>query len=146
MNQIPMHSEFVVLNNLLSCNISRVISSSLKHHRISFDEFIVLLHLSEMPNVPLGRTDLALLIGKSSSSGMRVVARLEDRGLIQSVEYPSNRRLKLVEISVIGKRIYNEALPTFSQSSNMAIGSLESDDLKSLVELYRKQHAMGSSL
>jgi DNA-binding MarR family transcriptional regulator len=74
---------------------------------VSDDELTALLHLVEYRQITQGQL---VAIGTLSRSGVgAMVARLEDAGFIERVQDPTDRRVRLLQLSALGSRRMREA-------------------------------------
>ena len=98
---------FVNLSKILTEN-SRRFNGGLDG--IGFNEFVILLHLSQSPENKIRRIDLAEKMGLTASGVTRILAPMEKIGLIQKEANARDARVSYVAISSSGKRNLAETL------------------------------------
>lgn len=98
---------------------------------------ILLLHRAQPDCVaPSGELQKALAL---TSGGMtRRLDRLQERGLLERIPDPKDRRAWLVQLTDIGKELAVNIRASSVSSSNMTDGDLETDEWKTLVTLLQK--------
>jgi len=79
-----------------------------QHSEISLDEFIILDTVSCYPNIC--QRDLAKMILKGASHTSKILATLEQRGIIERIlDQKGNRVIKKIRITKTGQDIYKAA-------------------------------------
>jgi DNA-binding MarR family transcriptional regulator len=84
----------------------------LTEHRLSLNEYVVLMNLSEEPRGSLRMTDLATRVALSPSGVSRVVGRLASMGLVSRMKCPSDGRGYFAVLSDVGLARLRAAYPT----------------------------------
>jgi DNA-binding MarR family transcriptional regulator len=98
-----------VLNlNKVNTILSRRFDNSLGG--VSFNEFIILYHISQSPDGKMRRIDLAEKIGLTASGVTRLLLPMEKTGLIKRGEAEHDARVSYVLIATGGQRRLTEAL------------------------------------
>ena len=85
---------------------------SLSAHGISFNDFMILYLLNQMPAGKMRRVDLADKIGLTSSGVTRMLVPMEKIGLIQRETNERDARVSYAAITETGKGILQDALVT----------------------------------
>ena len=102
----------------LLMNIAKVQSllsrrfDSLSAHGISFNDFMILYLLNQVPGGKMRRTDLADKIGLTSSGVTRMLVPMEKIGLVQRETNTRDARVSYAAITETGKGILQDALVT----------------------------------
>jgi DNA-binding MarR family transcriptional regulator len=94
---------------VVSCALEKALQDE---HRIGLSEFETLERLVEAKCGKYRMSDLAGDIHLSQSALSRAVARLERDGLVERSMCADDRRGVFVGLTVTGKRVYQQALPT----------------------------------
>lgn len=68
------------------------------------------------------------------------IDRLEERGFLQRVDHPSDRRVVLVELTEDGMSKIDEALPAHAANEKEILQALTTSEYRSLVKLLRRLH------
>jgi MarR family transcriptional regulator, organic hydroperoxide resistance regulator len=100
---------------------------------VSMTHFNVLTLLRHHDAMPMSR--LADVIGTSLPSATGVVDRMEERGLVERVRVPDDRRVVLVRPTQAGLDLVDEAELIGSDLFRRALGRLESRDLDDLARI-----------
>jgi DNA-binding MarR family transcriptional regulator len=100
---------------------------------ISMTHFAVLTLLRHHDAMPMHR--LADLIGASMPSVTGIVDRMEERGLVERVRVPDDRRVVLVQPTRAGLDLVDEAELVRSDLIKQALGRLSEDELAELARI-----------
>jgi DNA-binding MarR family transcriptional regulator len=100
---------------------------------VSMTHFNVLTLLRHHDAMPMSR--LADVIGTSMPSVTGIVDRMEERGLVERVRVPDDRRIVLVRPTRAGLDLVDEAELIGSDLFRRALGRLESRDLDDLARI-----------
>ena len=84
---------------------------------ISFQEFIILYHLSEATDQKMRRIDLAEKVGLTASGITRLLLPMEKIGLVKRLASKGDARVSLVAIANGGKEYLNESLKRLEEFS-----------------------------
>ena len=82
-----------------------------KPHGLSGDDYGVLVALSDSPDNQLRMADLAEQSAQSRSRLSHHVARLEDRGLVERISCPEDRRGQYAVLTARGRELLEQAAP-----------------------------------
>ena len=100
---------------------------------VSDDELTALLHLVEHPQITQGRL---VAIGTLSRSGVgAMVARLEDAGLVERTQDPTDRRVRLVRLSAAGERRMRAACGGYDDDVERLLSARAAHELEALAGL-----------
>lgn len=130
--------ELVMTLSSLQSKIQKCIESQLSIHGISFTEFMVLYQLSIATSKTMRRIELAENVGLSASGVTRLLAPMVKMNLVQKEANPRDARYSLVKLSDAGKRLFNDALVSFKQSSESLMMAIEDKQLAQLLNLTEK--------
>src|SRR6187397_2495262 len=97
---------------------------------ISMTHFHVLTLLRHHDAMPMGR--LAEILDASMSSTTGIIDRMEEKGLVERVRVPDDRRIVLVRSTAAGLALIDEAELVKSEIIISAISRLEPDQLDRL--------------
>lgn len=97
---------------------------------ISMTHFHVLTLLRHHGDQPMGR--LAEILDASMSSATGIIDRMEERGLVERVRVPDDRRVVLVRPTDAGVELVDEAELTRSEVMHEALLRLDLDQLERL--------------
>ena len=107
-------------------------SQRLVRRNISMTHFHVLTLLRHHDAMPMGR--LAEVLDASMSSATGIIDRMEERGLVERVRVPDDRRLVLVRPTQAGLDLVDEAELVKSDVMAAAIGRLSPEQVDRLVQ------------
>ena len=115
-----------------------------ENHGISVREFSLLEVLSRQHDGDGGHlrmNELAAAVALSQSATTRLVARLEERGLLSRYICPTDRRGIYTSVSPEGLRLLEEARPTNAAALDEILDRLSSEQsMASIVALLRSDH------
>lgn len=97
---------------------------------ISMTHFHVLTLLRHHDAMPMGR--LAEILDASMSNTTGIIARMEERGLVERVRVPDDRRIVLVRPTQAGRDLVDEAELVKGDVISAAIGRLSDAELAEL--------------
>ena len=104
-------------------------------HRLSVVEYSVLELLSRQERWHMRMQQLAAAIVLSQSATTRLVARMEEQGLLSRYLCENDRRGIYTEVTEVGLRLLEEACPTHDHALHEAI--LDAEQLPELAGLVR---------
>ncbi len=127
-----------VLHDRISSHIERALQPA---HGISVREFSLLEVLSHQHDGDGGHMQMkqvAAAVALSQSATTRLVARLEERGLLSRYICPTDRRGIYTEVTPDGRRTLTAARPTNDAALHEALGELAADaEFADLVQVLR---------
>lgn len=120
--------------------LPRVMDSDLmRERRMSLTDYTVLMHLSETPERRMRMSELAATCDFSLSGMTRVVARLENQGLVQRVSCETDARVSYAVLTDSGLARLEEAWPTNLASVRRHIfDHLEGMDIARLARAFER--------
>lgn len=77
---------------------------------ISFNEFIIMYHLSQAPDKKLSRTDLSEKLGLTASGITRLLLPMEKIGLIKRAAHETDARMSWILLGSGGKEKLSDAM------------------------------------
>ena len=114
-------------------------------HRISVNEFDVLINLDNASGERLRMTNLANAVLLSSGGLTRLVGRLEDRGLVLREPDPADGRSSLASLTDAGRSLLARARVTHDLVIAELIGEpLSATDLRTLTRVLQRVLDAGS--
>ncbi len=109
---------------------------------LSFQEFIILYHLSQAPEEHMRRIDLADKVGLTPSGVTRLLLPMEKIGLVKRVTNKGDARVSLVRLAKGGREHLSEALTRSAEFAEELLTKDEQTKLasigKTLAELEKK--------
>lgn len=117
-----------VLHDRISSHIERALQPA---HGISVREFALLEALSHQHDGDGGHLQMkqvAAAVVLSQSATTRLVARLEDRGLLSRYICPTDRRGIYTEVTAEGHRVLTAARPTNDAALQQALDEVGTDE------------------
>ena len=96
-----------------------------------------LIHLEESGD-GLHQKDLAALAGIDASSLVRLIDRLESRGLVQRRPHPTDRRARLVFLTQAGRGAVTDIRALLVQAEADMLGGLADADLESMLDGFER--------
>jgi len=103
----------------------------------SFPQVAVLALLAEAER-PLPVTRIARLLLQESSSVSNLVERMCERGLVERVKDPRDRRVVLVTLTDLGRRVHDDGRSSAAAVSNEFFGVLSVEERATLRDLLQK--------
>jgi DNA-binding MarR family transcriptional regulator len=112
--------------------IRRVDQALAGYHGISFNDFLLLHHLSQGPGGRLRRVDLAQRHGLTASGITRTLLPLEKLYLVERQHEPRDARVTYAAITTSGTELLRNALVSAEQVSNELLASAAPEELETL--------------
>lgn len=110
---------------------------------ISFQEFVILYHLSEASEQQMRRIDLAEKVGLTASGVTRLLLPMEKIGLVKRLAHKGDARVSLVALAKGGQEYLNESRKRLEEFSEEHVSSAEQ---KKLGDLGEQLEAWGKKL
>ena len=126
---------FIVLSRAYKA-VSEHVNKSIQSNGLNPTEFAVLELLYHKGDQPLQQIGGKILL--ASGSITYVVDKLEQKGLIQRIACPSDRRVTYAQISVEGKQFIEEIFPAHEQRINELMAALTDQEKMTAIELLKK--------
>ncbi|UOY08564.1 winged helix DNA-binding protein [Muricauda sp. SCSIO 64092] len=89
-------------------------------------------------NGEVAKTDLIRMMAFDKSTGMGVIKRLLNKGLIEEFPNPEDKRSKLLRLTQNGKKAVALGYQTVPGAANMISKNLEDDEKQELLHLLKK--------
>ena len=89
-------------------------------------------------NEEVAKTDLIRMMAFDKSTGMGVIKRLLNKGLIEEFPNPEDKRSKLLRLTHNGKKAVALGYQTVPSAANMISKNLEDDEKQKLLYLLKK--------
>ncbi len=103
---------------------------------LTFDDFISLVYCAERGSMT--KTDLVEATVNEKTSGMLVIKRLIDRGLVQQMDNEEDRRSRCITLTDEGRAVLRAVQPTINQSSTLLTGDLSEEEQTQLALLLQR--------
>ena len=134
MNQISDRVKFLVTLSKTQSVLSKRFDSGMGNG-IGFNEFLILLFLSQAPEQKMRRIDLADKIGITASGITRMLLPMEKIGLVKNGDNEADARVRFVYLSSGGKEKLEDALDRFEMLAEDVISDDKVNNLKSFSDL-----------
>ena len=127
------HLEFVLQLARTQTVVMRRLDQALAgYHGLSFNDFLLLHHLSQGPGGRLRRVDLAERHGLSASGVTRTLLPLEKLHLVERQQEPRDARVAYAAITQAGRELLGHAHVLAEQVSTELLRSSSPAELKAL--------------
>ena len=113
--------------------VGRLERDLLDQRSLPLSWYEVLLHLSRAPEGAMRMQDLSEAVLLSKSGMTRLIDRMEERGLVERIRVPDDRRVVLVRVSPEGARMRDEIEAIKQDQMRSILGNLDVDQLTRLV-------------
>jgi MarR family transcriptional regulator, organic hydroperoxide resistance regulator len=112
------------------------VAASVQHHGLTIPQFEVLstLAVADCTN----QQELADRLQVTKGNLVGLIDRLTDRGFVERVVVPDDRRVNRVRITAAGKRLFDQALPEQLAIVDKMMSLLASGELQNLRSLLEK--------
>ncbi len=107
-----------------------------KEETQNLDELIFLIILLEYNE--LSKTELITHAVSEKTTGMEILKRMEQNGLLNSITNPNDGRSKLIKISDKGLAVIHKLFPAMEKVSRLVSGNLTSTEKDVLFEILNK--------
>jgi MarR family transcriptional regulator, 2-MHQ and catechol-resistance regulon repressor len=126
---------FIVLSRAYKA-VNEHVNKSIQTHGLNPTEFAVLELLYHKGEQPLQQIGGKILL--ASGSITYVVDKLEQKGLLNRVACPNDRRVTYAQISDQGKQFIEEIFPTHEQKINELMSILSDEEKEIAIALLKK--------
>lgn len=126
---------FVILSKAYKVIMDRAVKD-MKRNGLSATEFSVLellYHKGKMPLQPIGDKILV-----TSGSITYTVDKLEQKGYLQRVDCPDDRRVTYAEITAAGKDLFDRIFPAHAEVVESLMGGLTPEEKQTAIKLLKK--------
>jgi len=119
----------------LQNKVSRQIEASLDFYKITYSEFMALFHLNCAADHTMRRVQLAELIGLSASGVTRLLAPMENAGLVDRVSSHRDARISMVKLTRSGKALFKQSSHRLEKAAEKQTRDLSTEELKQFIAL-----------
>lgn len=105
-------------------------------YNISRAEFFVLYYISTTPNIT--QTILANSLNVTTPTVVKIIDRMEKRGLLSRIQDKQNRRINFLNLTPEGKKILATLLPVAETFKDDAIKGISNEDLDIYLKVLQK--------
>ena len=132
---LSSHLEFVLqLARTQTIVIRRLDQALSSYHGLSFNDFLLLHHLSQGPGGRLRRVDLAERHGLTASGLTRTLLPLEKLGLVERQQEPRDARVAYAALTAAGRELLGHAQLLAGQVSKDLLRAGSAEDLQTVSE------------
>lgn len=124
------------LLNKLSLNIKQKLEEKLKDKNITVHQFGILLLISK--RTTLTQKEIAMQTNGDEPATARLMNRLEEKGYIERISDPQDKRKKLVSLTTEGKRLSEILLPHANAINAQFSAVLSPEEKETLLTLLNK--------
>jgi len=143
---LSFHLEFVLqLVRTETVVIRRLDQALSSYHGLSFNDFLLLHHLSQGPGGRLRRVDLAERHGLTASGITRTLLPLEKLGLVERQQEPRDARVAYAALTGAGRELLGHAQLLAEQVSKDLLRAGSPDDLQATSQALARLATMASS-
>jgi DNA-binding MarR family transcriptional regulator len=143
---LSSHLEFVLQLVRTQTVVMRRLDQALgSYHGLSFNDFLLLHHLSQGPGGRLRRVDLAERHGLSASGITRTLLPLEKLGLVERQQEPRDARVVYAALTEAGRELLGHAHLLAEQVSKELLRASSPDDLQAISQSLARIAAMALS-
>lgn len=126
---------FIVLSRALE-SVKKQVVKDIKRYELNLTEFAVLellYHKGEQPIQIIGKKVLL-----ASSSITYVVDKLEEKGLLERIACPNDRRVIFGRLTEKGEKLMEEIFPQHEKAMAKIFSSLSKEEKEQAIELLKK--------
>ncbi len=126
---------FIVLSRALE-SVKKQVVKDIKRYELNLTEFAVLellYHKGEQPIQIIGKKVLL-----ASSSITYVVDKLEEKGLLERIACPNDRRVIFGRLTEKGEKLMEEIFPQHEKAMAKIFSSLSEEEKEQAIELLKK--------
>jgi len=127
--------KFLLHLSKVQTTINRKLDGQLSVHGLSFNDFVILYHLTQAPAQKLRRIDLAEKIGVTASGVTRILAPMEKIGLVSREANEHDARISYVVLAPGGRRLFQESSKTAGYVAAELFPSSKTKKVEKLAEL-----------
>jgi len=119
-------------------HFNKKIDRTLSVHGLSFSEFLVLHHLHESANKMMSRIELADAVSLTPSGITRLLNPMEKNRLVEKEKNNRDARVSLVKLTSPGIEIYQNALSSCENFSELLAKNITKKQLIILIDILEK--------
>ncbi|MCK0147318.1 MarR family transcriptional regulator [Arenibacter sp. F26102] len=136
--QIPIASRTLIHLSLVEAKINEIMTTALKPHGVSLQQFNVLRILRGQKGKPANLSTLNERMVTKMSNTTRLVDKLILKGYVDRVVCPSNRRKVEINITVQGESALSEMDTALKEAEEKLLNNFTVEDLTALNVLLDK--------
>lgn len=131
---------YAALIKQLSTEIQKRADAALQESDLTMTQMYFLGALSHLPNRTATLKELERYFRVAQSTAAGVAARLEKKGLIESLPDESDRRVKRVRVTDAGADTLHHAIETMERGEAQMLSPLTDAEQETLLKLLRRVH------
>ena len=132
---------YAALIKQLSTEIQKRADAALQESDLTMTQMYFLGALSHLPDGCATLKELERYFRVAQSTAAGVAARLEKKGLIESLPNESDRRVKRVRVTDAGADTLHHAIETMERGEAQMLSPLTADEQETLITLLRRVHS-----
>lgn len=121
--------------------LQRQINNEMRPRGITMSQMRVLVELHHAEEGELSFKQLERSLGVAQSTVWGLVARLEDKGLVESMGSQEDARAKLVRITEPGLRLCEQSYEEMLAHERQLVAGLAPEEAETLLDLLERVHA-----
>ncbi len=131
---------YAALIKQLSTEIQKRADAALQESDLTMTQMYFLGALSHLPEGTATLKELERYFRVAQSTAAGVAARLEKKGLVESLPNENDRRVKRLRITDAGADTLRHALETMERGEKQMLSPLDEAEQETLITLLRKVH------
>ena len=131
---------YAALIKQLSTEIQKRADAALQESDLTMTQMYFLGALSHLPEGTATLKELERYFRVAQSTAAGVAARLEKKGLVESLPNENDRRVKRLRITDAGANTLRHALETMERGEKQMLSPLNEAEQETLITLLRKVH------
>ena len=132
---------YAALIKQLSTEIQKRADAALQESDLTMTQMYFLGVLAHQPDGEASLKELERHFRVAQSTAAGVAARLEKKGLVESVPDETDRRVKRVRVTDAGADTLRRAIETMERSERQMLAPLTDDEQETLLSLLRRVHS-----
>ena len=137
---VPKQLPYAALIKQLSTEIQKRADAALQESDLTMTQMYFLGALSHLPEGTATLKELERYFRVAQSTAAGVAARLEKKGLVESLPNKNDRRVKRLRITDAGADTLRHALETMERGEKQMLSPLDEAEQETLITLLRKVH------
>lgn len=117
-------------------SVEDLVKKDMRTYGINPTEFAVLELLYNKGKQPIQRIGKKILL--ASSSITYVIDQLEKKGLVERLDCPDDRRIKLASITQKGREFMNEAFPKHEKRIEEIFSNMTEEEIDVAIEIFKR--------
>lgn len=137
---VPKQLPYAALIKQLSTEIQKRADAALQESDLTMTQMYFLGALSHLPEGTATLKELERYFRVAQSTAAGVAARLEKKGLVESLPNENDRRVKRLRITDAGADTLRHALETMERGEKQMLSPLDEAEQETLITLLRRVH------